>query len=400
MEQPQVRSDGISIRRLSVKRPWERVEESFSEYYNSQWFVPILLRRGIHPNLCNSVVVIETIFVVPEGDGPCKLEFNYPKNVLSHTLGMCKNKMVAIQFDFSSTGLPDRISKLDKQWYDEMKPKNMSHANMLLVYYTNNGTTLNIEHFEPHGASYVPKVCKTSTLVNLCEELTLLHQQMLDAIPQIFKEVDPMVKVVQYYPPSQLCPLKGPQAITDSIASQLGLDGFCKTWSWAWVDLRLQNKDVDPKKLMDKVLGTDSKVLTKFILDYAFYARSIYKQYIESEQEHPEKYALMGVNMIFELDKLIPNIENKAGAYSIQVIHSAINAIQNAHNIGGMWALALLLPPLLSSPDDWSKVTECIDSVNLMKLTNVELKGLLKSQDGIFSTSTFLHSVDVGNDHV
>lgn len=354
-------SEGVQIRKLSIQRPDTHYERSFNSYYGSQWMVPLLIRHGVHRDLCNTTIGIKAdidVNIPPER----ALSFEYPENVLKHTLRRCKNLKIAIQFDFYTVGLPEKVKEVDPETYEGLSAKgkqlqDVAHANMLMIYRSNDMKKLIVEHFEPHGSQFNATEMHLSgspQLIELSKQVTQAYKDMLDTIPTIIQRLseDQLGEVV-YYPPNKVCPfIDGPQAIEGIVSSQMDMEGFCKTWSWAWVDLRLQNMHVPPEVLTKELRKMNSQSLFKYVMDYAYYARNLYYHYTKVDG-NPERYAKIGLSVVDKLNKMIPKIELEAGVFADSVIDSTIFLVNKVPDAKSMENLSELLPEILGKPDSY-----------------------------------------------
>lgn len=400
-------TEGVQIRKLSIQRPDTHYERSFNSYYESQWMVPILIRHGVHRDLCNTTIGIKADIDINKSPDRA-LTFEYPREVLRHTLRRCKNLKIAIQFDFYTSGLSDKIKELDPEFYEHLSVKgtlrDVAHANMLMIYRSADMKKLIVEHFEPHGSQFNAvemNLDDSPKLTELSKQVKQAYKDMLDTIPIIIQRLSaaPADEVV-YYPPNKVCPfVDGPQALEGTLSSKMDMEGFCKTWSWAWVDLRLQNMHVPPEVLTKELLKMNSNSLFKLVMDYAYYARNLYYHYTKVDG-NPERYAKVGLSVVDKLNTMIPTIESEAGVFADSVIDSAIFLINRVPDAKSMENLSELLPELLGKPDTYSLLSKIMHHLTGAYIPFTLVKTIesitkkLDASSGRYSTKALLERLE------
>jgi len=109
------------------------------------------------------------------------------------------------------------------------------HANAII--YDKKHQTL--ERFEPHG-----------TITDFYD-LNDCDDEMMKFVKVLSKKFG---KKIKYIGPRELETEFGPQA-SEEFQNKVGdPGGYCVTWSWAYVDLRLSNPNLSPQKLFDKIM--------------------------------------------------------------------------------------------------------------------------------------------------
>jgi hypothetical protein len=114
-----------------------------------------------------------------------------------------------------------------------------SHAN--IVIYNKNKNTL--ERFEPHGK----------------DSENVFNGPLLDkALPRLFEKI--LGKSVFYIPPSDFCPVDGPQVLEEIARDKLGIRfdkgrGLCSVWSFIYANIRLKYPDKTQSEAMEYIIS-------------------------------------------------------------------------------------------------------------------------------------------------
>lgn len=123
----------------------------------------------------------------------------------------------------------------------------LMHANIVLIDLKKK----TIERFEPHGCASIYKPSYVNTFFK--------------------KYVLKMFKMKQYIPPSKISSKVGIQKIADAY------DGMCVTISMMYLQMRIMNLNLPPKKIVEHFTKMNKKKLIKIILKYAKYIENVLK---------------------------------------------------------------------------------------------------------------------------
>lgn len=232
------------IRKLSMKERPKRLITTPVIRDDSMYFLYLLLnKRKSLQNLCIAV---------------CNMEYDasthslsVKENVLKHYLLSCQNAFIAIPLFI----------------YFSADPDSDSHANMVLVRSTPTGQ-LQVERFEPNGKEITNKYEET-------------QQEIDDSLTDLFYDLSKGTgTTLEYTPANQICPLIGPQAISETqvkIKSDIYL-GFCQTWIYLYMEMRIQNPHQTPTEIMDSLLELPAKEMYSLVMDYAYYMKQYFDQ--------------------------------------------------------------------------------------------------------------------------
>jgi ankyrin repeat protein len=135
---------------------------------------------------------------------------------------------------------------------------NNNHANILIYDKKNNS----IERFDPYGNW---KINDVEDLDNILEKL-------------FFNIIN---KKVKYLRPQDYLKVNSFQAISDEdnkFRKKFGdPDGFCLAWCYWYLELRLNNKNIDPKTLVEKAIKKINRTEKSFLIHIRNYANDIVK---------------------------------------------------------------------------------------------------------------------------
>lgn len=367
--QQRASSSVVQFRKLSLQRPPEYIAQSFNSQA-SNWFIPILSRRGKYDDMCGAMLHIYCNLRLT-GD-KVSLEVDFPENTLKYALRSCANKVIPIDLTLRTTGLHEQlrssVPSLFSNYLLEGIPREISHANMILLYRKNGEIVA--EHFEPHGTISSTFISPFQGLMLNLPFLSVLKQLLgrIDEsydllLQQLHRKLEELtLEKVRYLRPIDLCPMKiGPQTRTAKQESTVLSKGYCRSWSLAWVDLRMHNSDLAPEELMRQILLLPDEEIFKFVHDYAFYARKLTEQLSGGD----DRYPIIGTTIVSILEQLIPRLEERAGTANAQTIFDSImRAVGNAPTGTAMASLKVLADfVLVHTPDDWSRAAEIFDAV-------------------------------------
>ena len=145
------------------------------------------------------------------------------------------------------------------------KNPEISHANFLIY----NKKDKSLERFEPYGGRDF-----------FCGYL------VDDLILEFFNKGTKEDFIKKYYKPIDFCPASSVQFI--EVDENPDTQGFCATWCYFYVDLRLSNPDVDRKDLVDNMIYQityNEKSFSNFIKEYSIILVQIYNKVLEQVEK-------------------------------------------------------------------------------------------------------------------
>ena len=156
-------------------------------------------------------------------------------------------------------------------YYDKtMFSESVAHAN-IVIYDTKLKT---LERFEPHGSLILP----------FEDGGKIIDEKILEFFNTSLGEGF----VKQYYKPVDFCPKFGFQNI-ESIEmfteKEHDPGGFCSTWSYFYLDMRLKYPDIDKEKLIVNIIYQityNEKSFKEFIREYGIYLLEIQNKVLEN----------------------------------------------------------------------------------------------------------------------
>ena len=222
-------------------------------------FITMLYFNYKHKNSCN--------YAMPLGD---KVVFTLlrQKNMSQNNLSIVfneeeKNIEVPIDFwtNFKKCVENPQVIFIIFNLTLKCKDTKYLHANYLIY----NKKDRSLERFEPHGSREI-----------LCGYLGD------DLIIKLFNEDMGTDFIKEYYKPLDFCPSYSVQSIENFENNDP--QGFCATWCYFYVDLRLSNPDIDRKDLVNNMIYQityNEKSFTKFIKEYSIILVQIYNKVLE-----------------------------------------------------------------------------------------------------------------------
>ena len=211
-----------------------------------------------------------------------------PRDFIKNWKKCLKNKKI------KTIVVPMRLENLNG-----CRKKNVGHAN----YFIYSKKRKTIERFEPNGGA-------------VSIDKRFFQSDKIDAAFRDWFFKRPELEITTYLTPMQLCPKGGFQDAQAKEALKVLGDpgGFCLAWNLWYVNLRLNNPDKDPDKLIIKAikaLNTPSKTRTAFIRNYSQFilneSQKVFKKINVKTIKGRKMYPHMFKRFNEEIGKLLAN---------------------------------------------------------------------------------------------